>query len=104
MKFLATILSVLVIFLSTTANVDDSCLFHNECRTEQHATENHPYNCSDCCSPFCLCQTCVGFTIHSGKHYQIKQPELNTKEINLYILPIYSSPVITGIWQPPKFV
>jgi len=102
MKFLAALLSVLILFLSLSAGVSDSCLPDDECETEQSETENHSSDCPDCCSPFSLCNTCAGFTFAPAIHSQTKQLEFNTKELILYVLQLYTSPLVDSVWQPPQ--
>ena len=92
MKFLAALLSVLILFLSLSAGANDFCLPDDECETEQ----------SDCCSPFSLCNTCAGFTFAPAIHSQTKQLEFNTKELILYVLQLYTSPFVDSVWQPPQ--
>ena len=100
MKFLAALLSVLILFLSLSAGANDFCLPDDECETEQ--SENHSSDCPDCCSPFSLCNTCAGFTFAPAIHSQTKQLEFNTKELILYVLQLYTSPLVDSVWQPPQ--
>jgi hypothetical protein len=103
MKFVATLLSALVLFLSMTVNCADCCPEGDICTTEQHEADNTSHDCQNPCSPFSICNTCVGFIVESFNYYQIKPQEIH-QEVNLYPLNIYISPFINGIWQPPKFV
>jgi hypothetical protein len=67
-----------------------------ETRTEQQS------DCSDCCSPFMICNTCTGFVI--AECVQVLLPEQKaTAETIAYISNIYISPFPASIWQPPEF-
>jgi hypothetical protein len=85
-----------------TVNCADCCPDGDTCTTEQHEAENTSHDCQNSCSPFSICNTCVGFIVEFFDNYQIKLPEIY-KEVNLLPLNIYLSPFIKGIWQPPKF-
>ena len=102
MKFLAALLSVLILFLSLSAGANDFCLPDDACETEHSGAENHSFDCPDCCSPFSLCNTCAGFTFAPAIHSQTKQLEFNTKELILYVLQLYTSPLVDSVWQPPQ--
>jgi hypothetical protein len=103
MKFLAAILSVYILFLSMTANCADCCPEGDTCKTEQHEADNTSHDCQNPCSPFCICNICVGFIVDFFDYYQLKQQEISPA-VNLYSFNIYASPFIKGIWQPPQSV
>jgi hypothetical protein len=102
MKFLATILSVLVLFLLMTVNCADCCA-DDLCQTEQQEAGTAPHDCPSPCSPFTLCNTCAGFVVETFDYPQIKPQEMSG-DFNTYLRIIYLSPLPEDIWQPPKFV
>jgi hypothetical protein len=65
--------------------------------------ENSSHDCSDCCSPFMGCNICAGFTIETFV-YAIVKPQEILMENDVYPSPIYTSPFLNGIWQPPESV
>jgi hypothetical protein len=95
MKIFAVILSLYVLALSVSFCSDTCSVGDNECQTEQH-------DCADCCSPFSLCNTCVGF-VTTDIVYTETHPQELSAEINMYELHIYTDIFLDGIWQPPKF-
>jgi hypothetical protein len=74
----------------------------HEIQTEQ-TDENSSHDCSDCCSPFMVCNTSAGFTIETFVYAIVKLQEIST-ENDVYPSLIYTSPFLNGIWQPPESV
>jgi hypothetical protein len=95
MKVLAFILSLYVLTLSVPLCYDVCNVENNESQTGQH-------DCADCCSPFSLCNTCVGFVVADITCADAHPQKLFAK-IHIYELRIYTDISLDGIWQPPKF-
>ena len=77
---------------------------HENChQTEQHAccgADSHDV----CCTLFRTCNICTGtgFIVEKNIELDIKTSDISTKNAD-YRQPIYLSPYIKGILQPPKF-
>ena len=79
MKYLSFILALYVLLLTAVPNVvEDKCF--QEQTTEQSQDNQNDKDCSECCSPFMSCNTCLGFTfpianfsIHSILTYSDKK-------------------------------
>jgi hypothetical protein len=93
-KYLASILSIYILILSVSFCPDACNVESDECQTEQH-------DCTDCCSPFSICNTCVGFVVKDIVSIATHSQEIST-EINIYQLQIHTNASLDGIWQPPK--
>ncbi|MDR1557407.1 MAG: hypothetical protein LBS88_10325 [Tannerellaceae bacterium] len=100
MKVLSVILSIYITILSTIAYCPDTCMAGSEIHTG-HTTENSPYSCADCCSPFTRCNTCAGFTPGDSISLSSQLQEIPA-EANTYLSLIYTPPFLRSVWQPPK--
>ncbi|MDR1667320.1 MAG: hypothetical protein LBS03_06480 [Bacteroidales bacterium] len=95
MKIWAVILSLYVMMLSTVVYCPDYCTDGDETHTEQS-------DCSDCCLPFMLCNTCAGFVVEDNEYVLLPEQKI-IAETNAYISDTYISPFLAKIWQPPKY-
>jgi hypothetical protein len=103
MRILAILLSVYIVMLSASTCRCDYAGTGQDYRTEQHDAGAASHDCSGDCSPFCLCNACPGFTdkTFSG-YFQLKIQEYVPRENTLYLAQLYLSPLLQGIWQPPR--
>ena len=103
-KFLALLLSVIVLTLTT---VPCCALEDNEAHSHQFSEEKHdkcPEKDDDCCkdcSPFYVCGTCVGFTISNLPVLTFVIHLKPLQHNNIYI-PVELPQMSYAIWQPPK--
>lgn len=108
-KCISTILSLYLMALAVLPCSDESgwCLFDIEAAVgvELHETDDHDHqtDCSDHCSPFCICNCCqitvrtpvkTAFSISPPSSIIADQPQLKPW-FKVLILP-------NDIWQPPK--
>jgi hypothetical protein len=93
-KYLASILSVYILALSVSFCPDACGVESSECQTEQH-------DCTDCCSPFSICNTCVGFVVEDIVCAVTILQEISI-EINIYRPQVYTSAYLNSIRKPPK--
>ncbi|MDR2087442.1 MAG: hypothetical protein LBP72_09770 [Dysgonamonadaceae bacterium] len=92
-----------ILFISATPCCLDNHPVDDDCRTEQPDSGDRSHeDCPGICSPFCLCNTCGGFTvIHSLTGIQLKIQTLS-QSVVAYMLPIYSSLSPEDLGQPPR--
>jgi hypothetical protein len=102
MRFVAVILSVYILLLSVFVNCTDCCVDDELCAAEQQQTEDVPLDCTDTCSPFSICNTCMGFILYVYD-YTPMSPAGIFCLIAFYPQNAYSSPLIHAVWQPPQF-
>ncbi|WP_394353506.1 DUF6660 family protein [Pedobacter foliorum] len=105
MKFLALLLSVIVLTLTAAP----CCAFEkNETHVHKAYSEEKHDKCpdpdDDCCkncSPFYVCGTCIGFTINN---LSVLTFTLHLKPIqhNYIYIPVKLRQMPYSIWQPPK--
>ncbi|MDR0874458.1 MAG: hypothetical protein LBN27_13510 [Prevotellaceae bacterium] len=104
MKIAIGILSVYVMMLTVSFSPGIQ-LFESRsdcCHTEQHCCADMHH---DDCTPHTNCSICssTGFVVNEITCLQVKLQEIST-EISEYTQPIYFSPYVKGILQPPRFV
>jgi len=77
----------------------DDC--DDEIRQEQTGG-NHEHN-DDCknCSPFALCENCVGFAF-TVNIFQVDAPKMLIDKISSDFVQLYFPQYTTSFWQPPK--
>jgi hypothetical protein len=95
MRISAVILSVYILALSVSFCSDACDVEKEECQSEQQ-------DCAGCCSPFSLCDTCVGF-VPAAMACAETRLQIVSAEITLYEWRLYADIFLDGIWQPPKF-
>jgi hypothetical protein len=104
-KFLALLLSVVVLTLTTVP-----CCPFEENATHVHETsseEKHdkcPEKNDDCCkscSPFYVCGSCIGFTINNIPALTFVI-HLKPIQHNYIYIPVELRQMSSSIWQPPK--
>lgn len=105
MKFIAVILSVYVLVL-TSAPCADECISISETdgiSFSQGQVENSNSSAeADLCSPFCFCNCCQFLSLPEYSNFSLITTPLQSVEI-AFIANFFASPVI-GFWRPPKLV
>ncbi|UJH92475.1 hypothetical protein LZ575_08275 [Antarcticibacterium sp. 1MA-6-2] len=100
MKFLALIMSFLVLFLNSV-----TCCILDEC-AEETAVENQDHEekeaCENC-SPFINCGTCTGFLL-VFESSQFSSEVIETNEEFYKLQDLSNSRYVPAIWQPPQIV
>jgi len=103
-KFIALILSVIVLVLTATP----CCAFdgserhlHQTVQTEKHASGEQDDDCCKDCSPFYVCGTCIGFTVARQQVITFAIQPKRVQHVTVYI-PVRLPSVPITIWQPPK--
>lgn len=106
MKYLVTILTVLVIYHSAIPCADVNGADDCGTETQFHAENNQnddDHSDTDACSPFCVCQCChtpiiscsnvVGSSTVTSKQYDKAD----------YYQSFHTNSMIHAVWHPPKF-
>ncbi|WP_132225907.1 DUF6660 family protein [Pedobacter sp. ok626] len=101
MKFIALILSVIVLFLTTVpcCALEDDQAYHQE--EKAHKCIDKDDDCCKDCSPFYVCGRCVGFTITSYSAITFGTYLRPVQHDSIY-LPVELTQTTSFIWQPPK--
>jgi len=100
MKFLAFILALIVLGLSTgICYMEDNC--YNELTKDQNDNQHDDQCSSDCCSPFMTCKTCVGFVITDLVFSTEKDIIIHKTNYNI-VLESKTVHSCAKIWNPPK--
>ena len=101
MKFIAIILSILTITLSSIP-CDDELIVGEEVAFEQQSSDNHSDDTTDLCSPFCSCVCCATVVVAPNAQQNISYEAICSKEVNTYHTTIHSSDFLDKILQPPR--
>jgi len=99
-KYLSYILALYVLLLTATPNlVEDKCF--KEQTTEQSQDNQNDKDCSDFCSPFMSCNTCLGFTFPIANISIHDILTFSDQKVSFY-KENSTSDFFSAIWQPPK--
>lgn len=105
MKFLACILSIYILVLTTLPCHDtNECEDNAKVQMSQNMTNNsQEVPDVDLCSPFCDCNCCASITVQSIFKIDFTFDTFFTVQYPKYISD-FSSFNFTSIWQPPKLI
>ena len=104
MKFLAFILSIIVLALTCVPCTDAEGLTMHSGKNDASITKaNCPFGADqrDDCSPFCTCNCCAGFSIHNNIT-SLSSIEIYTKLQFATYLPANTAEISLPVWQPPR--
>jgi hypothetical protein len=104
MKVVSFILSIFILILSVTVySTNDNC--NDDVKTEQtsnhHTSQENHNHCSDNCSPFLICNTCLGF-INNAQFINIEPSFFLIEEKHSAFNSNRITTFCTSFWQPPK--
>ncbi|MDR0415237.1 MAG: hypothetical protein LBH84_07490 [Prevotellaceae bacterium] len=102
MKFLTTILCAYILLVSAAPCCFDGELSGYGVPAEQQSTgaDSHS-DCSDMCSPFCICNTCGGFSVMLSTCVCLPEQEISAVCYSFFPA-TYSFLFPKGFWQPPR--
>ena len=103
MKFIVSILAVLVLALSCLPCADDASMLGKAKTESTSATDEQNGDHEDDCSPFCQCSCCAGFSID----HLVAEISYDNNYNNRFYTSFLHSEIIEislPIWQPPQLV
>jgi len=104
MKFIAIILSLLILALSIKPCSDRNNA-ENEHKKEMIAEHNHQNDIDDTCSITCICSCCgIAITYQPIQTFELGIDNLISTEILSVYQSVYRFNYYFNIWQPPQLV
>jgi len=103
-KFLALFLFMVVLTLTVMpccASEAKEVHLHEIAKKEKHECADKDDDCCKKCSPFYVCDTCIGFTTTNLSILKFVVHFRPVQHNTIYI-PVKISDISTPIWQPPK--
>ncbi|WP_071889662.1 DUF6660 family protein [Haliscomenobacter hydrossis] len=104
MKIISCILAIYIVLLSINPCCSESnCTGGDHYTNQEHTTGHHHQDkdCTDNCSPFFTCGTCLGFILPATTFLLLTEQAVTLTQSDFIYNPFFISEFNHSIWQPP---
>ncbi|MDR0685977.1 MAG: hypothetical protein LBF79_00740 [Dysgonamonadaceae bacterium] len=103
MRLFIFVLAACILFVSAAPCCLDGLSEDSACVGERHDDHAGDSGCGDGCSPFCVCDSCHGFSAAAPVYGDCVAGDVFARDFYDAVFLGYSLTVIRSVWRPPLF-